>query len=172
MSTWFARLDLSGTPAAHTRVIEQVGELLDQLQPARLNPDQQTVESDQGATRVRLRHDLKSWLEIELVISGTWVNFYGVMGHDEAYSLQTDAGDGWEIDTIDILADLLQADFTVNTYTVGGRPWRQVVTIGAPYNRTSTEPRSVSGVLPLRRWAQHITSKHASFECRGSRPSI
>jgi len=171
VTEWFARLDLSGAPAPHQRVIGHVSELLDQLQPARLNPGHQTVVFDQGETWVKLRHDSEPWLKIEFGVSGSWVNFYGVMGDDEAYPAHTDAGDQWETDTIDILADLLQADFSVETYTVGGRPWREVVTIGAPYHRTSAEARSLMGALPLNLWARHTGSQHATFECLGSRPS-
>lgn len=77
---WFAELDLSGTSDAQRRVIRGVGDRLDELQPARLDPAQQVVRRDNSETWVYLRHDSESWMEIRFVLSDGWVNFYGVMG--------------------------------------------------------------------------------------------
>lgn len=86
MNSWFAELDLSGTSDAQQRVIRGVSDLLDELQPTRLDPAQQVVEREDGETWVKLQHDSAPWMEIRFVLSDGWVNFYGVMGHDEAYS--------------------------------------------------------------------------------------
>lgn len=77
--------------------------------------------------------------------------------------------DSWEAETIDIVASLLQSTFTVETYTLQGKPWREVLTISAPYERTSTELKSLTAALPLGRWAELELTRSASFECRGSR---
>jgi len=69
------------------------------------------------------------------MLSEGWVNFYGIMGHDEAYSDSSEAPDAWEQETIDILADLLQAEYTVETFKLRGKLWLEVRTIGDPYNR-------------------------------------
>jgi hypothetical protein len=37
--------------------------------------------------------------------------------------------DAWESDAIEILSDLLQAQFTIDTYALRGRFWREVVTM-------------------------------------------
>lgn len=150
--------------------MQQVGALLDDFQPARLNPVQQSVEPERGETWVKLRHDSEPWLDIRLALSDGWVNLYGVMGHDEAYSVHSEPKDSWEADTIAILADLLQSDFTIDRWSLRGKLWREVVTIGDPYNRTCTGP-SLAAALPLRRWAIHAESHRATFECRGSHPS-
>lgn len=171
VTAWFAEFDLSGASTAQKRVVQQVIELLDQLQPARLDPADQAVELDRGETWVKLRHDSEPWLEIRFVLSDGWGNFYGVMGHDEAYSVRPEPSDEWERETIDILADLLQSNFTVETSTLRGKPWREVMTISQPYTRTSTELQSLSSGLPLGRWAQHAGTRHVSFECRGARPA-
>jgi len=174
MSDWFTQLDLSGTTAAQRRVINRVGDVLDQLQPARLDPAHQVVEREHGETWVKLRHDSEPWMEIRFVLTDGWVNFYGVMGHDEAYSPRPEPPDGWESETIDILADLLQSTFTVETYTVRGKPWREIRTISAPYDAdatTTTVLTSLTSALPLGRWAKHAGTRSADFGCRGSRPS-
>ena len=49
---WFARLDLSGASDAQQRVIQRVIDLLDELQPARLDPALQVVKPEQGETWV------------------------------------------------------------------------------------------------------------------------
>lgn len=171
VTRWFARLDLSGASYAQKRLVHRVSELLDQLEPARLDPAQQAVELDHGETWVTLRHDPEPWMEIRFVLSDGWVNFYGVMGHDEAYLVRPAPSDSWESDTIDILADLLQSTFRIDTYTLRGKPWREVLTISHPYNRISTEIQSLSSLLPLTRWAKQAGSRSATFECRGDRSS-
>jgi hypothetical protein len=170
VSPWFARLDLSEASAAQRRVVQRVCDLLDQLQPARLDPAHQVVEPVDGETWVKLRHDSDPSLHIEFVLSGGRVNFYGVMGHDEAYSASPEPADAWESETIDILADLLQSPFTIETYTLGGKPWREIVTVGEPYNLALTGGHAY-GLRPLQRWATRTDSRHASFECRGARAS-
>lgn len=169
MTRWFARTDLSAASKAQQRVFEQVLTLLDQLQPVRLDPAQQSVEPERGETWVRLRHDAEPWMRIELAMSDGWVNFYGVMGHDEAYSMHTEPKGDWESDTIDILADLLRADYSLDRYTLGGKLWREVINIGEPYDQISTGP-NLAAALPLKRWAKHTESRHATFGCRGARP--
>jgi len=172
MTAWFAQLDLSGTTDAQRRVIQRVGDLLDQLQPARLDPAHQVVEREHGETWVKLRHDSEPWMEIRFVLADGWVNFYGVMGHDEAYSFHPEPQDGWESETVDILADLLQSTFTVETYTLRGKRWREIRTISAPYDldaTTFTELQSLTSALPLGRWAKHAGTRSANFDCRGSR---
>jgi len=169
VTAWFAHLDLSGTSDAQQRVIQGVTDLLDELQPDRLNPADQVVERQQGETWVKLRHDCEPWMEIEFVLNDGWVNFYGVMGHDEAYSPRPEPQDGWEAETVDILADLLQSTFTLETYTLLGKPWRDVLTISAPYDRQSTEIKSLTSLAPLRRWARQAGTHSATFECRGAR---
>lgn len=171
MSPWFARVDLSEASEAEKHVVWRVCDLLDQLQPARLNPAQQTVERDRGETWVKLRHDAEALLEITFVLSDGWVNFYGVMGHDEAHSVGSEPTDAWESETINILADLLQADFTIDTYALRDKPWRKVVTIGNPYNRMLIKGQALSALLPLQRWARLTESRRATFECRGARAS-
>jgi len=104
------------------------------------------------------------------VLSDGWINFYGVMGHDEAYSTSSAAPDAWESETIDILADLLLADYTFDTYERWGKPWRDVLTISEPYRRTSSSGSLAALLLPLQRWATHVETRRASFECRGARP--
>jgi len=106
VSPWFAGIDLGEASDAQRRVVQRVRDLLDQLQPARLNPDHQAVEWDRGQTWVRLRHDSEPALEIEFVITDGWVNLFGVMGHDEACSDSTEPADAWELETIDILSRL------------------------------------------------------------------
>lgn len=172
VTQWFTKLDLSLASDAEKRVVQRVCDLLDHLQPARLDPAQQAVEvDDHGETWVMIRHDTEPWMEIRFVLSDGWVNFYGVMGHDEAYNVQPEPADAWESETIDILADLLQSSFRIDNYTLRGKPWREVQTISEPYNRTSTEIQSLTSVLPLTRWSNHVGSRHASFECRGARSS-
>ena len=170
MSVWFARTEIGEAPAAHQRVVGAVTGLLDQLQPARLDPALQVVELDGGETWVNLRHDSEPELEIRLVLCGNWANFYGVMGHDEAYSGSGESPDAWELETIDILADLLQAPYTFDTYEVAGKSWREDLTIGSPYYiKTFSTGPSLASFLPLRRWATRVQTRSSSFECRGSR---
>lgn len=171
VNTWFARLDLSDTSEPQQRVVRGVVELLDELQPARLDTSRSVVERERGETWVKLRHDAEPWLEIEFVVNDGWVNFYGVMGHDEAYSPRPEPRNGWEADTIAIVSDLLQSTFTREIHTLQGKPWRETLTISAPYERTSTELKSATAVLPLGRWAQRSGTRSASFGCRGSRLS-
>lgn len=172
VTRWFARVDLSAASDAQKRVVQQVCDLLDQLRPARLDPTQQAVEPDRGETWVKLRHDSEPWLEIRFVLSDGWVNFYGVMGHDEAYSVRPEPADAWESETIDILAHLLQSDYTMDRYALRGKPWREVLAIGNPYDRTLTNGKSLASALPLGRWARHTDSRRANFECRGTRTSM
>lgn len=172
VTRWFARVDLSAASDAQKRVVQQVCDLLDQLQPARLDPTQQAVEPDRGETWVKLRHDSEPWLEIQFVLSDGWVNFYGVMGHDEAYTVRPGPADAWESETIDILANLLQSDYFVDSYELRGKPWRDVVTIGHPYNRTWTLLKLRVSALPLGRWARHTDSRRATFDCRGTRTVV
>lgn len=103
-------------------MVQKVSDLLDHLQPARLDPAKQTVEVNGRETWVTLRHDSEPELEIRFVLCDGWVNFYGVMGHDEAYSDSDDPEDAWESETIDILGDLLLADYTFDTYELWGGP--------------------------------------------------
>ncbi|WP_375425060.1 hypothetical protein [uncultured Friedmanniella sp.] len=170
VTAWFGRYDLSGASEAQRRVVLGVSDLLDKLSPRRLDPADQVVEREGGETWVKLRHDTEPWMEIQFVLSDGWVNFYGVMGHDEAYSTRPGRPDGWEAETIDILADLLQSIFTIKIYTWRGRPWREVRTVSPPYERTWTELTSPAAALPLTRRAVLETTRSASFECRGSRP--
>ena len=110
-------------------------------------------------------------LEIRLVLCGSWANFYGVMGHDEAYSGSHESPDAWEAETIDILADLLQAPYTFDAYELAGKRWREDLTIGRPYYiQTFSSGPSLASFLPLRRWATRVQTRSSSFECRGSRP--
>ena len=170
MSVWFAQAEIGQAPAAHQRVIGAIAQLLDQLQPARLEPSRQVVELDGGETWVKLQHDSEPELEIRLVLCGNWANFYGVMGHDEAYSDSDESADAWELETIDILADLLQAPYTFATYEVAGKTWREDLTIGKPYYiKTFFTGPSLASFLPLRRWANRVQTRRLSFECRGSR---
>ena len=141
--SWFGSADLSETTEAQRRVIAGVDELLAQLQPARLDRAQTVVELEGGETWVKLVHDSEPWMEIRFVLNDGWVNSHGVMGHDEAYSPRRESRDGWEADTIDIVADLLQSRFTTETYTLRGKPWREVLNISAPYDRSSVELRSL-----------------------------
>jgi hypothetical protein len=69
---------------------------------------------------------------------------------------------------IDILADLLQADLTVDRYALRGKPWGEVVNIGDPYNRMSTKLQSLSSALPLARWckAHQISSRNLRLSRR------
>lgn len=170
MSSWFARFDRSSASVAVRRVVHKVSDLLDHLQPARLDPAKQTVEVSGRETWVTLRHDSEPELEIRFVLVDGWVNFYGVMGHDEAYSISSEEPDSWESETIDILADLLLADYTLDTYELWGKPWRDVLTIGEPYQK-SFSSGSLAALLPLQRWATHVETRNASFECRGARPA-
>ncbi|WP_157720039.1 hypothetical protein [Microlunatus sagamiharensis] len=171
MTTWFARLNFSGASEAQQRVVQGVVALLDELQPARLDTSRSVVERERGETWVRLRHEAEPWLEIDFVVTDGWVNFYGVMGHDEAYSPRPEPRDGWEAETIDILSDLLQSTFTREIQTRRGKPWREKLIISEPYDRTSTELKSLAALLPLGGRAQHPDIQSASFKCRGSRPS-
>ena len=70
---------------------------------------------DWGETWVKLRHDSEPWLTIDFVLTVEWVDFYGVMGHEEAYSVRGEPDHGWEVDTMEILADLSQSGFTRDT---------------------------------------------------------
>lgn len=169
VTSWFGSIDFRETSEAQRRVIGELDDLLAQLRPARLDRAQTVAKREDGETWVKLAHDSEPWMEIRFVLSDGWVNFYGVMGHDEAYSPRPEPQDGWESDTIDIVADLLQSTFKTETYTLRGRPWREVLTISAPYDRTSTELKSLTSALPLSRWARHEESRIASFECHGSR---
>ena len=170
VTNWFARLNLSDASEAQQRVVQGVVDLLDELQPARLDTSRSVVERAGGETWVKLRHDAEPWLEIEFVVNDDWVNFYGVMEHDEAYSLRPEPPDGWEAETIDVVSDLLQSTFTREFCTRRGKPWREKLIISAPYDRTSTELKSLAAVLPLGGRAQHPATHSASFECHGSRP--
>ena len=171
VTSWFARQDLSLTSPAERRVVRMVSDLLDQLQPARLDPAEQVIEIDDGETWVKLRHDRDPALEIRFVLSEGWINFYGVMGHDEAYSERAQAPDAWESETIDLLADLLLAEYTFDTYELRGRLWREVLTIGEPYNHVLIAGSRPASLLPLQRWAHLVKTRHSSFECRGTRVS-
>uniref|UniRef100_UPI00312C6EF1 hypothetical protein n=1 Tax=Escherichia coli TaxID=562 RepID=UPI00312C6EF1 len=84
VSAWFAELDLTGASDAERRVVRMVSDVLDELQPARLDPANQVVERERGETWIKLRHSSEPWSEIRLVLNDGWVNFYGVMSHDEA----------------------------------------------------------------------------------------
>lgn len=170
VSRWFGRLELNKSSDAQKRVVQLVCDLLDELQPARLDPAQQTVEFDEGETWITLRHDSEPWLEIQVALSDGWVNFYGVMGHDEAYSVGSERKDAWQSETVEILADLLQATFTIDRYALHNKPWREIVNVGKPYNRTVSSGPSMSSLLPLQRWARHTESRHATFQCLGARP--
>lgn len=165
---WFARLDLSLATTAQRNLLDAVGALLDELRPAHLDPTEQRVGPDRGETWIELRHDTEPELMIELVLSDGWVNFYGVMGHDEAYSTRADPEDAWQVETVEILRELLVADYTIETFELRGKPWREVVTI-----RTGSETRSMTTassawalLLPLGRWASRTGSRRASFGCR------
>lgn len=136
------------------------------MQPARLDPSDQTVVFEDGETWIRLRHDSEPLLEIEFVLNDGWVNFYGVMGHDEAYSTRAEPSDSWEGETVDILPDLLQSEYTIATLERRGKRWRELVGIGPPYNVAFGSP-----LLPLRlpgRTAR-LETQYVSFECRGAR---
>jgi hypothetical protein len=170
VSSWFARLDLSSASAVDRRVVQKVSDLLDHLQPARLDPAKQTVEVGERETWVTLRHDSEPELEIRFVLIDGWVNFYGVIGHDEAYADSSEEPDAWESETIEILADLLLADYTLDTYELWGKPWRDVLTIGDPYHKTFSSG-SLAALLPLQRWATRVETRSASFDCRGVRPA-
>lgn len=50
VSSWFATVDLSRTSVAGRRAFGQVANLLDQLQPARLDPSDQTVVFEEDET--------------------------------------------------------------------------------------------------------------------------
>jgi hypothetical protein len=169
VTSWFGSIELHGTSEAQRRVIDGVEALLSQLKPARLDRTQTVVEWEGGETWVKLVHDSEPGIEIRFVLSDGWVNFYGVMGHDEAYNSQPEPADAWEAETINILADLLRSNFRIDNYTLGGKPWREVLTIDGPYNRTSTEMQSLTSVLPLTRWAEHVGSRAANFGCSGVR---
>lgn len=171
MSSWFARLDLSSASAVDCRVVQKVSDLLDHLQPARLDPAKQTVEVGERETWVTLRHDSEPELEIRFVLIDGWVNFYGVMGHDEAYSDSSEEPDAWESETIEVLADLLLPDYKLDTYELWGKPWRAVLTIGDPYHKTFSSGSLAALLLPLQRWATRVETRGASFECRGARPA-
>jgi hypothetical protein len=160
-------------------VFDQVSGLLDQLQPARLNPKDQIVAFEEGETWIKLRHDSEPLLKIELVLNDGWVNFYGVMGHDEAYSTRAEPPNSWEAETDEILSDLLLSDYAgvfsafgpaaqavVDTYRRREKRWREVVGIGPPYNLTISGP-----LFPLRLPGRKVRleSQHASFGCRGTR---
>ncbi|MFT4167150.1 MAG: hypothetical protein QM650_18080 [Microlunatus sp.] len=172
MTTWFARQDLSLANDVERHVVQMVSDLLDELRPARLDPAEQVVEVDDGETWVKLRHDQDPTLEIRFVVNENWVNFYGVMGHDEAYSTHDEEPDAWQYETIDILADLLLADYTFETYELRGRRWREVLTIGEPYyNHTFITGPLPASLLPLKRWANLVETRTSSFECQGVRRS-
>lgn len=164
VTVWFAHSDLGAASVAQRRLVEQIGDLLASLSPARLDPAHQVVEVVDGETWVTLRHDRESWMEIRLLISDGWVNFYGVIGHDEAYQVPGEPDQSWESETIDILAALLGSKYQLDRYTLRGKPWREVVTISAPYGRTSTGFRSVTSSLPLARWARRVETRSATFE--------
>lgn len=171
MTSWFGTVDLRGTTQAQRRVIREVDVLLSELQPARLDRAHTVVERSDGETWVKLVHDSEPWMEIRFVLSDGWVNFYGAMGHDEAYSPRPEPADQWEAETISIVADLLQSTFTIESYTLRGRPWREVIAISAPYDMTLVDLKSLISPLPLSRWARPTKTRRASFECRGSRHS-
>lgn len=168
VSSWFAKVDLTRSSAAGRRVFDQVSDLLDHLQPAWLDPSDQTVAFEEGETWIKLRHDSEPLLKIEFVLNDGWVNFYGVMGHDEAYSTRAEPPDSSETETVEILSDLLLSDYTIDTYGRRGKRWREVVGIGPPYNLTISR-----SLFPLRLPGQKVRleTQHASFECRGARPA-
>ena len=166
MASWFTTVDLSAASPVELRVFHAVVDLLDHLQPDRLALGDQAVVVVDGETRIRLHHDSEPLLTIEIVLNDGWVNFYGVMGHDEAYSARDSPADQWETDTLDILADLLQANYAINTYRRQGRTERVVAEIGEPYNRSMGDLRSL---LPWRRRRTPIETQHVSFECRRTR---
>ena len=93
------------------------------------------------------------------------------MGHDEAYFTQAESHDFWEAEPVDILADLLQADYTIDTYERRGKRWRKVVDIGAPYNVTFLAVAGTAAMAgkpardPTRifRVPRHPTSKRTSL---------
>jgi len=171
VTTWFARLEVIDASEAQQRVVQGLVDLLDELKPARLDTSRSVVNRERGETWVKLRHDAEPWLDIEFVVNDGWVNFYGVMGHDEAYSPRPEPPDSWEAETIDVVSDLLQSTFTRELHTRRGKPWRERLIISAPYERTSSELKSLAAVLPLGGRAQHPEIHSASFECHGARPS-
>lgn len=150
-------------------MVQRIGELLDQLNPARLDPKEQVVDHERDSVRVSLQHDTEPGLQIDVVICDGWVNFYGVMGHDEAYSDGDEPEDAWESEAIEILSDLLQAKFTIDTYALREQFWREVVTMDRPYTKTFATGSLVS-LLPLQRWARQTASRQVTFECTGSPP--
>lgn len=79
--------------------------------------------------------------------------------------------DAWQHETIDILADLLLADYTFETFELRGRRWREVLTIGEPYNHVLVTGPLPASLLPLQRWANLAETRTSSFECRGVRSS-
>jgi hypothetical protein len=91
------------------------------------------------------------------------------MGHDEGYSTRSEAPDSWTHETIDILADLLLAGYTFETFKVRAKTWREVLTIGEPYNHVHISGPMPAALLPLQRWAQLASTRRSSFECQGSR---
>lgn len=148
-----------------------VTDLLEQLQPARLNPAEQVIEIVEGETWVKLRHDRDPGLEIRFVVNEGWIHFYGVMGHDEAYSTRSEAPESWTRETVDILADLLLAGYSFETFKVRGMTWREVLAIGEPYNHVLISGPMPASLLPLQRWARVASTRRSSFECQGSRKS-
>ena len=165
MTKWFSRYELGETSDVQRGIIDSVGELLEQLQPRRLDPAQQSVARDRGETWIKLQHDSHPGLAIDLVLTDGWVNFYGVMGHTEAYS---DSTTTLQAETIEILSQLLRADYTFETYSFLGRPWREVTTISGTYEMAMVSGlRSpVSALLPLRRSTTLTRSRRVTFECQ------
>lgn len=157
---WFEKADLSSANAAERRVIDEVVRPLDQLQPERIRPGEQVIEVVRGETWVKLQHDSEPLLTIEIVVNEGWVHFYGAAGYDEAYGAE------WASDVIDILADLLQATYTIETYERRGMTERMVSDISEPHPvRFSTRP-----LRPWRWRRTLVQTEQASFECGGHRP--
>jgi hypothetical protein len=148
MTAWFAEYDLSGASPDQLDVVNRIVGLLDELAPARLDRGAQSVNYDAEGdqTWATLQHNSDPVLEIRIVVSDGWANFYGVIGHDEAYSDDAvdKSPDGWKKEALDILADLLIADYTVCTFTLAGRFWRDEVSIGEPVNRRFVEGSPLS----------------------------
>ena len=169
VSPWFARIDVSQATVAQRRVVQGICDLLDQLRPTKLDPTRQVIEPENGETWVKLRHNADPHLHIDLVLADGWVHFYGLMGHDESYSTRAEPSDAWEGETVEMLGDLLQAEYTFDRYDLAGKHWREVVRIGEPYNKDIHRGPMPFSLLPLQRWATHGETRRTSFECRGTR---
>lgn len=169
-TSWFSKLDLSDASTTQRRILRRVTDLLVALQPARLRAEQQSAELAHDGVTFTLRHDYEPWLEIEAAIGEDDAQFYGVMGHDETYSLNV-PGQG-ETDAIEVLAELLEASYTRETFTLRGKPWRTVTHIGPPSCATVTRSDAgLLGHLPLGHWARPRDHRRANFECTSSSAS-